>query len=352
MDIADAVALAKRYTTPREDKYAVVRFTPGVVSAQTESSGVVIACPDVTFEAAVDAAQLLPMVKKAGKGLAVRLDRNTLVIVGTGGEYRLQGVEAKARDKLPTSPDSPRRFVELDAGSLRLIVEVAALARVGEDSALGAVRITPSWVATSRGNGLALAWFVDAAGQPMEIVKEPATVDAKFFAGLKGAAGLSMTKAFLWVRMGDVSRWTRRVETAWPDAAVSGESLTRLRSGGDNRASTPIDPRALVGLFDRALAAADSRADAYRLTWDANLSLSGGGLRGRFQGAVPIPVDGGGRAFGVAPATWLAYLEALGACCEGEVYMSLAGPTDPAALWGLQPRALEVFIWPEYIPPS
>lgn len=82
------------------------------------------------------------------------------------------------------------------------------------------------------------------------------------------------------------------------------------------------------------------------------LALAGGGQRGKFAGAVDVPVDGGGKTFGVAPAVWLRYLDALAACCDEPVCMSIAGPTDPVALWGLAPRALEVFIWPEYIPPA
>lgn len=350
MDVAKAVMLAKKYTKPRDDRYAVIRFEPGVVSAQTEGSGIVIACPDVSWSVAVDAAQLVAMVKKAGDNPAFSVDRNALVLRGSG-EYRLKGLEPKAVEKLPSAPESPRRFVELDEATFRLVVQVAGLALAGDDDpSLGAVRLNPSWAASSRGNGLAIAWLVNPDGSPLGLVREPATVDARFLSGLRGAHGIGMSKAFFWLQAGDVKRWARRLEAPWPDSAVSGENLDKLRNGGANRGATAVDPRAMRTLFDRALAAADSKADTFRFTWGSAFALTGGGQRGRFQGEVPAAVDGGGRTFGVAPAVWLRYLDALAACCDGEVYLSLAGPTDPAALWGLQPRALEVFVWPEYVP--
>lgn len=353
MDVAAAVLLAKKYTKPRDDKFAFIRFAAGIVYAQTEGAGIVVACPDVAFEASVDGAQLFQMVKKAGAKATFKLERTTLVVSGEGGDYRLQGLDAKAADKLPSPPETPRRFPELDEAGFKLLVTVAGLALAGDDDvSLASVRITPSWVASSRGNGLAVAWFVDAAGASLDIVREPTTIDAKFFAGLRGPMGIGMSKAFFWLQAGDVKRWTRRLEVPWPDSSVSGDNLTRLRSGGDNRKATAIDASAVRGLFDRAFAAADSRADAYRLAWGPQLALAGGGQRGKFTGAVDVPVDGGGKTFGVAPAVWLRYLDALAACCDEPVYMSIAGPTDPVALWGLVPRALEVFIWPEYIPPA
>lgn len=352
MDIAPAIQLAKRYAKPRDPKTEVIRFVQGYVIAQTETSGVVIVCPEVTFDCAADAAQLTAMVKKAGDNPTIALDRNTLVITSAKGPvYRLQCVDAKARDKLPAAPEAPRRFVDVDDATFKGLVAVAGLALAGdEDPTLAAVRLTPSWVASSRGNGLAVLWLVDDAGQPLGLVREPLSVDAKFFRGLKGPMGVSATKAFFWLRSGDVLRWARRLDLPWPDDAVGIENLTRLRTGGDNRLAASVGPTDLRYLFDRALAAADSAADTFLLTWGAHLGLTGGGMKGRFAGSAGVSVDGGGRTFGVAPAVWLRYLDALGSVCEGEVYMSIAGPVDPASLWGLKPRAFEVFVWPEFVP--
>lgn len=351
MDVAGAIALVKKYTKAKDERFGFIRFATGIVYASTETAGAIVACPDVTWEATVDAVHLLAMVKKAGKTPTFTLERNTLVITGSGGVYRLQGLDAKASDKLPSPPESPRRFPELDEATFKLLVSVAGLALAGDDDpTLAAVRLSPSWAAASRGNGLAVGWFVDATGASLDIVREPTTIDAKFFAGLRGPMGIGMSKAFFWLQAGDVKRWTRRLEVPWPDASVSGANLNKLRTGGDNRLATAIEAAEVRGLFDRAFAAADSRADAFKLTWNARLNLTGGGRLGKFAGSAAVAVDGGGRAFGVAPAVWLRYLDALSACCTGQVYMSLAGPTDPAALWGLEPRALEVFVWPEYIP--
>ena len=355
MDVAHAIALAKKYTKPRDERYSFVRFTPGFVHANTEGSGVIVACPDVTWDAAVDAAQLVLMAKKAGTAPTFTVDRSTLVIAGPGGTYRLQGLDAKAVEKLGSSPESPRRFVELDEDTFKLLAQVAGLALAGDDDpSLSAVRVAPGWAASSRGNALAVGWFTDAAGTSLDIVREPTTLDARFFATLRGPMGLGMSKAFFWLQAGDVKRWTRRLEVPWPDSSVSGDNLAKLRNGGDDRRATTIEPHATRALFDAAFAAADSKADTFKLVWSDRLKLAGGGVRGKFTGEVDVPVDSGrgmaGRVFGVAPSVWLRYLDALAAVCTGPVYMSIAGPTDPAALWGLQPRALEVFIWPEYIP--
>lgn len=355
MDVAQAIALAKKYTKPRDEQHSFIRFTTGIVYAHTEVSGVIIACPDVTWDACVDGAQLVAMVKKAGAAPAFTLDRNTLIITGPGGTYRLQGLGAKEADKLPSPPESCRRFVELDEATFKLLVQVAGLALAGDDDpALASVRVTPSWVAASRGNALAIGWFTDAAGASLDIVREPTTLDARFFATLRGPMGVGMSKAFFWLRSGDVSRWTRRLETPWPDSSVSGDNLAKLRSGGEGRLATAISPSETRALFDAAFVAADSKADTFKLVWNDRLKLTGGGIRGKFTGSVDVATDSGrgtaGRVFGVAPSVWLRYLDALAAVCTGPVYMSLAGPTDPAALWGLEPRALEVFIWPEYIP--
>jgi hypothetical protein len=352
MEVAPAIVAAKKYTKAKDPKHEVIRFAPGLVYAQTEHAGVIILCPDVTWEAAADAAQLVAMVKKAGDNATFALDRNTLVITSAAGHgYRLQCIEARSRDKLPSAPEAPRRFVDLDEATFRSLVQVAGLALAGDDDAtLAAVRITPSWAASSRGSALAVLWLVDGAGAPLDLVREPLSVDAKFFSGLRGPMSLSATKAFFWLRAGDVTRWAHRLDVPWPDSAVSAENLQQLRHGGDNRLGAAVNVAELRHLFDRALAAADSKADAFRLTWGAHLGVTGGGMKGRFAGSAGIPVDGGGRTFGVAPAVWLRYLDALGACCEGEVYMSIAGTTDPAALWATKPLAFEVFIWPEYIP--
>ena len=352
MDVAHAIALAKKYTKPRDERYSFVRFAPGFVRANTEGSGVIVACPDVTWDAAVDAAQLVLVVKKAGTAPTFTVDRSTLVIVGPGGSYRLQGLDAKAVEKLGSPPESPRHFVELDEAAFKLLVRVAGLALVGDPS-LSTVRVTPGWAASSRGNALAVGWFTDAAGTPLDIVREPTTLDARFFATLRGPMGLAMSKAFFWLSAGDVKRWTRRLEVPWPDSSMSGDNLAKLRNGGDDRRATTIEPNATRALFDAAFAAADSKADAFKLVWSDRLKLTGGGVRGKFVGAVDVPVDSGrgvaGRVFGVAPSVWLRYLDAFVAVCAGPVYMSIAGPTDPAVLWGLQPRAFEVFIWPEYV---
>jgi len=349
VDVIPAVAIAKKYTKPKDDNYSLIRFEPGAITAQTDETGVIVACEAVTFTCAVDAVQLTAMLKKAGTGATMRLDRDQLVITGTGGVFELRVL--RDGKKLPAPPESPRRFVELDERTFKLLVSVAGLALTsGDDAALSAVRIAPSWAAASRGNALAVGWFVDAAGASLDIVKEPATVSAKFFAGLRGAVGLGMSKAFFWLAQGDIRRWTRRLDVGWPDSAVSGDNLAKLRAGGVDRAVLTLDTSATRALFDRALAAADSNADPYRLTWGEQLALSGGGLTGRFSGAVDAAADGKGKTFGVAPATWLCCLDALLSACDDPVYLSLAGPTDPAALWSLDPRALEVFIWPEYLP--
>ena len=353
MEVAPAIALAKKYSKAKDPKFGdVIRFAPGFVYAQSETAGIIVACPDVAWEAAADAAQLVAMAKKAGDNAVYALDRNTLTITSaTGGAYRLQCLDAKVRDKLPSKPEAPRRFADLDAPTFKALVNLAGLALAGDDDpTLAAVRLTPSWAATSRGNGLAVLWLVDAAGAPLDLVREPMCIDSKFFAGLKGPMGLSATKAFFWLQAGDVTRWARRLDVPWPDNAVSTENLTRLRSGGDNRLGVAIQVPELRFLFDRALAAADSKADTFKLTWGPLLGLTGGGQRGRFAGSASVPQDGGGRTFGVAPAVWLRYLDALAACCEGDVYMSIAGVTDPAALWGTKPLAFEVFVWPEYVP--
>lgn len=350
MDLKRAIALAAKYTDKEDGPEQCVRLLPGaspIVAATNGVAGVAVGCPAIAGLAepmAVNGVGLKRMIDALGGDAKLAIGKGRKLTLTAGGSTL--AIQALPEKSAPTTPDPPTtHWLELSGTAIAALASVARLVDpdIRGNPALGGVYLGAQWAAGATGAHMAVAWVPTFAA--------PIVVPPTLLADVEreDAALWSQDGRTCWLRQGERWQWSRLLDAQWPADAV-GQVLAHARAS-TARVASAVSLPALAGLARQALAACESRADAFRLVIEGDvIRLVGGDNSGKygardFDGTIPGKANAPTKAVVLVSPYGLRALADVICDSANDGFVSVAGERDPVLLWGGDP-AVETMMLP------